>query len=479
MNTPSVALRCGVLAAVLIGAGYAMSDRWTARAAGAPLLSPVDGQIAGADAQAVSDPTVRRSRYTTINFDVLPGPSDRRMLREPSISLELFPDVTIYAAFDRYDPNADGVTWVGHVEGLPMSTVTLVYSNGLMTGSIVTPTALYQIRPASAAARAAADAGGQLHVVSQIDQGAFLPEADPVEPTFTDAERAAAAEMPMADSADFIDVMVVYTPLAAAHAGGQTAIANLINLGISETNTSYANSGVNQRLRLVRTAQVNYVETGNFSQALAELRTGGTVSLGPLAGVAAMRNASGADMVKMLIHPTSPSACGIAFIMTSVSNIFESAAFSVTDTGCVSPNYTFAHELGHNMGARHDWYMDAGTTPFSFAHGHVNPTVGQRWRTIMAYPDMCTALGFSCTRLLHWANPEKRYNPFCDRGFNCNQLQYWYFPGPPMGIAGGTSTSCVAGNPNNANCDADDRRALNNTAVVVANFRQSLQGDRR
>ena len=41
-----------------------------------------------------------------------------------------------------------------------------------------------------------------------------------------------------------------------------------------------------------------------------------------------------------------------------------------------------------------------------------------------------------------------------------------------MGVPGGTSTSCPAGNTDSFTCDADDRRALNNTALTVANFRQ-------
>lgn len=471
MTTPLSRFRPILLLAAVAALAYHAALLRPARAAGAPLLNPVSAD-AVALAQLPDDPTVKRSRLTTINFEVLPGPSDRRMLREPTITMELFPDVTIFAAFDRYDSNREGVTWVGHVENVPMSTVTLVYSGGEMAGSIITPTALFQIRPAPQGATA--DSGGRLHVVSQIDQDRFMREADPIEPAFTEAELAA-VDTPMADSGDAIDLMVVYTAAAAAHAGGRGSIANLINLAVSETNTSYANSGVNQRIRLVHSAQVPYVESNDFGTNLTNLRLG----VGALSGVAALRNAHAADLVTMLIRPASPNACGIAYLMTAVTGTFASAGYSVTDTSCVSPNYTFAHELGHNMGARHDWFVDGGTTPYTYAHGHVNATPGQRWRTIMAYADQCSTQGFSCTRLLNWANPEKRYNPFCERGFDCSKLQYWFFPGPPMGVPGGSRTGCQPGNAANTDCDADDRRTLNQTAVTVANFRQSIQRDGR
>jgi hypothetical protein len=42
-----------------------------------------------------------------------------------------------------------------------------------------------------------------------------------------------------------------------------------------------------------------------------------------------------------------------------------------------------------------------------------------------------------------------------------------------MGIAGGTNSSCPSGDVSNASCDADNHRALNNTALTVANFRQT------
>jgi hypothetical protein len=450
---------------------YAASATDDTRAAAAPVMTSAE-DVAQAPVQAATDPSVRRSRYVGIDFSTLRTPSQRQMLREPSITLELFPDVTVFAAFDRYDPNPDGVTWVGHVEGVPMSNVTLVYRDAMMTGSVVMPNAVFQIRPAPAEVRNAAGPGRVVHLVSQIDQDALPREAPPIEVSLTAAQLAEAADAPMADTADVIDVMVVYTPLAAASVGGATALSDLIDLSVSETNTSYANSGINQRIRLVHTAQVPYTEVSNFGVNLSGLRAG----VGGLSGVAALRDTHGADMVQLLVHPPSPSACGIAYLMTSVSTAFAPNAYSVTDTSCLSPNYTFAHELGHNMGARHDWYMDSSTTPYTYAHGYVNPAIGQRWRTIMSYPDMCNALGFTCTRLLNWANPDKRYLPGCDSGrFNCNQLQYWFYPGAPMGIPGGTDTSCPSGNPNNAACDADDRRALNNTALSVANLRQAVK----
>lgn len=450
MKVSSLALRA-TIAALCVGSAYVATRSRIATAA-----------------QADTDQTVIRSRLMAIDVNALPGPSDRRLLREPPVTLQLFPDVTIAGTFDRYDSNPDGMTWVGHVEGVPASFITLVYSGGLMAGSIVTPDALYQIRPAPAEARAASS-NAALHAVSEIEQAAFLREAPPIDVRFSDADRAAAAQTPMTDTAGVIDVMVLYTALAAANAGGSAGIANLINLGVSETNTSYANSGITQRIRVVHSAQVPYAEVSGFSTNLNNLRNGS----GALSGVAALREAHHADLVTMLVHPPAPDACGIAFLMTSVTSAFASSAFSVTDTTCVSPNYSFAHELGHNMGARHDWFVDSGTSPFTYAHGHVNAASTQRWRTIMAYPDQCTAQGFNCARLLFWANPQTKYLGFCGRGTNCDGLQYWFFPGVPMGVAAGTSASCQSGNTSTTNCDADDSRTLNDSALTVANFRQA------
>src|SRR5688500_15909731 len=254
MRRPFTVFRAGVFVGVSLV--VAANPGWLSpvRAASSPLST--DAVLSGEAVNQVNaslDRSVMRSRLVALDVATLPNPRLRpQVSREPSLSLELFPDVFIVAVFDRYDPNSSGVTWVGHVENVPGSTVTLVYSNRLMTGSIVMTSGTFQIRPASEDVRAAnRQANGEVHVIAQIDQAALPREAEPLVPTFTPEVLAAAKDVVMTDTAGTIDVMFVYTALAQQSAGGPTAMTNLMNIGISETNTTYANSGVHQRVRLV------------------------------------------------------------------------------------------------------------------------------------------------------------------------------------------------------------------------------------
>jgi glucose/arabinose dehydrogenase len=160
----------------------------------------------------------------------------------------------------------------------------------------------------------------------------------------------------------------------------------------------------------------------------------------------------------MTSTPGSPY-CGIAWLMQSVSSGFAASGYNVVEQVCAVGNLSFPHELGHNMGLRHDWYVDSGLTtmPYSYAHGHINAgaTSSTRWRTIMSYNDKCAVQGFNCTRLTYFSNPNLTYL------------------GASMGVASGTSSACTPFNLSNPPCDADEHLALDNTALTVANFRQS------
>jgi hypothetical protein len=244
-----------------------------------------------------------------------------------------------------------------------------------------------------------------------------------------------------------IDLMIVYTPLASSSWGGDAnTVANLTQ-AVTNMNTAMTNSGVtNVTFRLVHTRKVNYTESGSFSTDLSRLA--GTTD-GFMDSVHIYRNQYGADMVSLIIG-TPTSSCGIGYLNTSNLTYSAGNAFNVSLYSCVVGNYTMSHEFGHNMGLRHDWYVDASTSPCSHHHGYSNqnaisqgtasPT-SARWRTIMAYNDQCASVGFNCTRLNRWSNPNLTYN------------------GDPTGIAIGST------NP------SDEAYAFYRMACQVAAFR--------
>ncbi|MBN1661913.1 MAG: fibronectin type III domain-containing protein [Anaerolineae bacterium] len=379
---------------------------------------------------------VRRSRAVLVDPNLLPTDPARAT---EWLTLNLFDDVVLDVARDGLESTGRGYVWWGHVEGVPLSQVILVVRGGRVTGNVVTPEAFYQVR----------HAGNGWHLVRQVDQSAFPPEAGPVPVDLTEPVDQPGMAAEMADDGSTIDVLVAYTPAARDYAGGALAIEDLINLAVAEGNTSYANSAITQRLRLVHAAEVSYTESGNIELDLGRLRHTGDSHMDAVHG---WRNTYGADEVVLLVADGG-GFCGISYMMDSVSSEFAAWAFAVVQLDCATGYYSFVHELGHNMGARHDWYVDGGVTPYTHAHGYVNPA--DRWRTVMAYDLECADAGYNCTRLPYWSNPD-----------------VWY-GGDPMGIPEGTGIGCALGVPR-PSCDADNRKTLNKTAYTVANFRQSV-----
>ncbi len=423
-----------------LGAVVLLVSGRTVEAQGPPPLFVEASRAAGRP--AAIDRTVMRSRNVDVQVAQLSSPAARAA--EAQLELNLFSDATYTATLVRIDPTARGFVWVGRVADVPLSTVTIAVEETTVYGSIHMPSATYLVRPA----------GNGVSTIVEIDPTQFRPETEPLEPPARGAAGPPPAPgppapdiLPAADDASTIDVLVLYTPAALTAAGGAAGISTLIANAISVTNTAYGNSGVAQRLRIAATAQVAYSETGNNSTDLSNVTNG----VGALSGVAALRDGYRADLVTLLTHSPGSPFCGVAWLMTSINGSFAPSGYSVVEQACAVGNLTFPHELGHNMGLRHDWYVDAGITPATYAHGYVNSAA--RWRTIMAYNDRCAAQGFSCTRLPYWSNPGVMY------------------AGAAMGVAGGTSTACVAGSLAGA-CDADDHRLLNESALTVANFRQ-------
>lgn len=379
-----------------------------------------------------------RSRYVDVHFDAL-----RAAWAKPGnvLELNLFNDVSFKAVLKKVNKvSPNGFAYVGRLRGIALSSVNLIVEDGLMAANIVFPGGAYQVRYA----------GNGVHVVCKVDQSVYPPEAEPIPvdlPANAGADNVSAKAL-----ARPIDVLVVYTDAALKAAGGSKAMNTLINLAISETNTSYANSGITQRVRLVRKAKVTYSEASfDWNTTLDRLTN---TSDGYMDNVHTLRDTYKADEVVLLV--ANSDYCGMAWLMTTVSNAFKTNAFALVNWDCATGYFSFGHELGHNMGARHDWYVDdAKKSPYTYNHGYVNPgaTTATRWRTVMAYDNECADRGFSCTRIQYWSNPRKTYG------------------GLPMGVAPGTNSTCTTSNLSNPDCDADNHLVLNKTYSTVANFR--------
>ncbi|MCA6069465.1 M12 family metallo-peptidase [Chryseobacterium sp. RG1] len=219
-------------------------------------------------------------------------------------------------------------------------------------------------------------------------------------------------------SASTVDVMVVYTSAASTAWGGTSQSNSYIATAITNFNTALTNSGItNATINLVYSGVISYTESGDLSTDLSRLRA---TADGYMDNVHTLRTTYGADLVS-LVTSTPTTTCGLGYVNTSPTNYVATAGFSAVLYNCAVSNYSLAHEMGHNMGLRHDWFVDTSTTPCSNHHGYTNAiaitngtsaTSAQKWRTIMAYNDECTSAGISCTRINRWANPAINYNTY-------------------------------------------------------------------
>lgn len=363
-----------------------------------------------------------------LSLSALPGGQLARQqssgLGASSVDLNLFDDTTLKATLKRIERGTDERTiWTGKIDGPSEGTATLVVKGRDVLGFITAGTRVFEIRPVPGAA----------HVrVIEIDQNQFPRETEPLsEPKVNSIEPKSTFASPQpAHDVDptTITILVAYTPAARA---ASSDIVSEINAAIASTNDVYIESGVNIRLSLLGTMEVTgYDETsGSFEDQLSRLRS---TSDGFMDSVHSQRTSLGADLVALIVE--RGEYCGIAYLYTGSST----NGFSVTNRGCATSNLSFAHELGHNMGAEHDRYVVSGASATAYNYGYV--LLSAQVRTVMAYNNQCRDIGVSCTRVRRFSSPNLTWS------------------GSALGVAaGGTSP-------------ADNVRRLNDTRAAVAAF---------
>jgi peptidyl-Asp metalloendopeptidase len=341
-----------------------------------------------------------------------------KALQSPSIKVDTFDSNSLDIIVTKRDIRAvDDYTVYGKIPTHGKSQVILTFVKGTLVGNIqlldnITHEAqIYEITPSNM---------GVYNLKEVLPEG--FPPDHPDDLSDLAVPRAYADAS--ADTGATIDVMIVYSSASGSAIGA--AAQSFAQQSIDSVNNAYANSNITTRMRLVYTYVSSYVESGDFNTDLNRLTS---ASDGYLDEVHSLRDTYRADMVSMFIE--NGQYCGLGWI-----GPYSSYAFTTVNRGCAVSNLSFAHELGHNFGALHDPYVDPSTSPYPYGHGYAVPA--ERWRTIMAYNNVCTAASTSCTRLAYFSNPNKLYGS------------------TPMGTV---ATS------NNA-------RVINDNAAVVANFKQ-------
>lgn len=349
----------------------------------------------------------------------------------PSVLLNLFPDTALPFQVDEVQSTDDGigVHWKGRVgdpsgNGRSTGYSILTWYQGAIAGFVrlengeyyrlsIPPFGPGEVRQLFFKGYSAA--GVDYVVPSDVTGGGTeLP------PAARDDERAAqnAKDVPgwlpgsqrQASSPVTIDVLIAFTQNAGS--SNEAIMNSFANNLVGEANAIFNSSGVAATLRLVRTVAVSWDDTftysgGHYETALAALKS---TSDGHLDELHALRDTYGADLVSLIIKPPlsgGRSVVGIAYLMQSNPVSFANSAFSVIHKDFAGgPSYSFAHEIGHNLGLVHD-DDNRGTSVgyHSYAKGYQQKVFAPKFFTVMAYSLGCDG----CTGIPNFSNPNVNY----------------------------------------------------------------------
>jgi len=104
---------------------------------------------------------VARSRVVKINIPLLLDENGQaRALTGKEITLNLFPDVNYTGVIERVEENGDSNTWIGYLQDVEFSALTIILTEGVFIAKIASPDGVYEV----------SSIGGDLYRVILINQ---------------------------------------------------------------------------------------------------------------------------------------------------------------------------------------------------------------------------------------------------------------------------------------------------------------------
>ncbi|MCB2223862.1 MAG: hypothetical protein KQH83_06760 [Actinobacteria bacterium] len=164
-HTRGARRRAAVLAALLAltaacsdGAGTAA----TTAATDPPTTAAPGGLLAPSAAEISEVPDAARQRAVTVALDVL-FDDGGAPLGSGGIEVGLFPDLTVTAVITGVADNGDGYTWTGYLDGVDMSSFTMLTTAGVFIAHFASPAGIYEV----------SRAGGDVYRAIEVDQSAM------------------------------------------------------------------------------------------------------------------------------------------------------------------------------------------------------------------------------------------------------------------------------------------------------------------
>ena len=359
--------------------------------------------------------TIRGLRHVRFDTDSIKENVFNKPTPKP-IELRLFGNEVVTVVTESVTHDVRGLYhWYGHLSTSPWHRVVILVDvdNKFMVGTIQSERWVYDIRPI----------GKNAHEILKIDPTQFPSEIHvPYKKNRRFGQMTpflpqdlSGLILPVSNGGNCITFLVAYTTSAKDAVGGTTIIEMQISNAVDSINDSFYQSGITHRVYLVHTGELSYA--GFPAQDLGTVLLDDILNAPPssaLSPLKAWREQYKADVVSLWVEDTSTPQppCAVGYL-TGASFTFDppnpldykDSAYSVVVRLCAQSNKSFAHELGHMMGALHDRVTEQNFDVMKDNFGHCIPSSGGHTGTIMAKADGCPVL----TRLWAWSNPSKFY----------------------------------------------------------------------